>query len=117
MQWIQELIQNNPEIVKYISIPITCAFVGWITNYIAVKMIFHPAEFWGIGKLGWKGIIPNHAVKMSSLIAKILTERLVKPHELFQRVNPNEINHQIQDLIDIKAKEIINLSKITNSST
>lgn len=107
MQWLQELIQNHPDLVKYISIPITCAFVGWVTNYIAVKMIFHPAEFFGIGKLGWKGIIPNHAVKMSSLIAKILTARLVKPHELFQRVNPNEINHQIQDLIDIKAKEII----------
>jgi uncharacterized membrane protein YheB (UPF0754 family) len=107
MQWIQELIQNHPDLVKFISIPVTCAFVGWITNYIAVKMIFHPAEFWGIGKLGWKGIIPNHAVKMSSLIAKILTERLVKPHELFQRVDPNEISHQIQDLIDLKAKEII----------
>lgn len=107
MQWLQELIQNHPDLVKYISIPITCAFVGWVTNYIAVKMIFHPAEFFGIGKLGWKGIIPNHAVKMSSLIAKILTARLVKPHELFQRVNPNEINHQIQDLIDLKAKEII----------
>lgn len=61
----------------------------------------------GIGKLGWKGIIPNHAVKMSTLIGKILTERLIKPHELFLRVDPNEISHQIQDLIDIKAKEII----------
>lgn len=44
---------------------------------------------------------------MSTLIGKILTERLIKPHELFLRVDPNEISHQIQDLIDIKAKEII----------
>ncbi len=107
MQFIQDLITKYPELVKYISIPVTCAFVGWITNYIAVKMIFHPAEFWGIGKLGWKGIIPNHAVKMSGLIAKILTERLVKPHELYSRVDPNEINAQIADLINLKAKEII----------
>jgi len=107
MQWLNELVQTHPDLIKFISIPITCAFVGWITNYVAVKMIFHPAEFWGIGKLGWKGIIPNHAIKMSGLIAKILTERLVKPHELFLRVNPDEINHEIQDLIDLKAKEII----------
>ncbi|HMV45762.1 MAG TPA: DUF445 family protein [Leptospiraceae bacterium] len=107
MQWLNELVQTHPDLIKFISIPITCAFVGWITNYVAVKMIFHPAEFWGIGKLGLKGIIPNHAIKMSGLIAKILTERLVKPHELFLRVNPDEINHEIQDLIDLKAKEII----------
>jgi uncharacterized membrane protein YheB (UPF0754 family) len=107
MEFIQNIIKEYPELVKYVSIPITCAFVGWITNYIAVKMIFHPAEFWGIGKLGWKGIIPNHAVKMSGLIAKILTEKLVKPHELFLRVDPNEINAQIEDLINLKAKEII----------
>ncbi len=107
MEFIQNIIKEYPELVKYISIPVTCAFVGWITNYIAVKMIFHPAEFWGIGKLGWKGIIPNHAVKMSGLIAKILTEKLVKPHELFLRVDPNEINAQIADLINLKAKEII----------
>ena len=92
MQWLNDLIQNHPDLVKFISIPVTCAFVGWITNYIAVKMIFHPAEFWGISKLGWKGIIPNHAVKMSTLIGKILTERLIKPHELFLRVDPNEIS-------------------------
>jgi uncharacterized membrane protein YheB (UPF0754 family) len=107
MEFIHTVLKTYPELVKYISIPVTCAFVGWITNYIAVKMIFHPAEFWGIGKFGWKGIIPNHAVKMSGLIAKILTEKLVKPHELYQRVDPNEINSQISDLISLKSREIV----------
>jgi uncharacterized membrane protein YheB (UPF0754 family) len=93
--------------MKYISIPITCAFVGWLTNYIAVKMIFHPAEFIGVGKLGWKGIIPNHAIKMSGLIARILTERLVKPHELYSRIKPEDINLLIEDIIAKKSEEIV----------
>lgn len=98
---------SDPQNLKYISIPLTCAFVGWLTNYIAVKMIFHPANFWGWKKIGWKGIIPNHAVKMSGKIANTLTERLVKPHELYQKVNPNELIVLIDDLIKHKAEQIV----------
>ena len=98
---------QDPKLIQILSIPITCAFVGWITNWVAVKMIFHPMEFWGIGKLGWKGIIPNHAVKMSKLISKVLTEKLIRPHELYERVNPDEIVALIQDLVVAKADEIV----------
>ncbi|WP_245667177.1 hypothetical protein [Leptospira tipperaryensis] len=72
MEWFRE----HPQLVEIISILLTCSFVGWITNYIAVQMIFYPNRFIGIGKLGWKGIIPNHSVKMSTLIAKVLTSRV-----------------------------------------
>ncbi len=74
---------------------------------MAVKMIFHPMEFWGIGKFGWKGIIPNHAVKMSGLITKVLKEKLVKPRELYNRINPDDLLILIRDLIDRKAEEIV----------
>lgn len=102
MEWL-----DNPKIIQILSIPITCSFVGWITNYVAVKMIFHPMEFWGIGKIGWKGIIPNHAVKMSGLITKVLKERLVRPQELYERINPDDLVELVSDLIDRKAEEIV----------
>ena len=59
MQWIQELIQNHPDLVKFISIPVTCAFVGWITNYIAVKMIFHLKNFGELESLDGKVLSPT----------------------------------------------------------
>jgi uncharacterized membrane protein YheB (UPF0754 family) len=102
MEWF-----SDPKVIQILSIPITCSFVGWVTNYMAVKMIFHPMEFWGIGKLGWKGIIPNHAIKMSGLITKVLTEKLVRPQELYARINPDDLLLLIRDLIDRKAEEIV----------
>jgi hypothetical protein len=27
-------------------IPVVAAFVGWLTNWLAVKMIFYPIVFW-----------------------------------------------------------------------
>lgn len=102
MEWL-----TSPQAIQIISIPLTCAFVGWVTNYMAVKMIFHPMDFWGIGKIGWKGIIPNHAIKMSGLITRVLTERLVKPQELYKRINPDDLLLLVKDLIDQKAEEIV----------
>lgn len=90
-----------------VSIPLTCGLVGWFTNWLAVKMIFHPRDYIGIGKLGWQGIIPHHAVKMSGLITRILTERLVTPREIYERIDPKMINHLISDRISEKAEEIV----------
>jgi uncharacterized membrane protein YheB (UPF0754 family) len=102
MEWL-----TSPKAIQILSIPFTCAFVGWVTNYMAVKMIFHPMNFWGIGKFGWKGIIPNHAIKMSGLITKVLTEKLVKPKELYNKINPDDLLLLVTDLIDRKAEEIV----------
>jgi uncharacterized membrane protein YheB (UPF0754 family) len=82
LDYILELFRNDPKLIEKISIPITCAFVGWSTNWVAVEMIFKPRNFWGIWKLGWQGIIPHHAVKMTGLITEILTQKLMTPQEL-----------------------------------
>ncbi len=103
MEWFQE----HPQFVEIFSILFTSSFVGWITNYIAVQMIFYPNEFIGIGSFGWKGIIPNHAVKMSNLIAKVLISKVVRPHELYERVDPKQINEAIRDIIKEKSREIV----------
>jgi uncharacterized membrane protein YheB (UPF0754 family) len=107
MEFFLNLFQNDPKLLEKISIPITCAFVGWSTNWVAVEMIFKPLNFIGFWKLGWKGIIPNHAIKMSGMITEILTKKLMTPRELYNRVDPKVINEEIRDLIQIKSSEIV----------
>jgi len=49
----------NPELWKYLSIPVIAALIGWITNWMAIKLTFYPLDFVGIRPfLGWQGIIP-----------------------------------------------------------
>tara|TARA_B100001939_G_scaffold322226_1_gene312552 strand:+ start:106151 stop:107371 length:1221 start_codon:yes stop_codon:yes gene_type:complete len=95
------------DLIVYISIPITTGIIGWFTNWLAVQMIFAPREFKGIWKLGWQGIIPHHSVKMSGLITRILTERLIEPEELYKRIDPEKITELISGLVDFKARELV----------
>ncbi|HMY10938.1 MAG TPA: DUF445 domain-containing protein, partial [Turneriella sp.] len=70
---MSEWIHAHKELLVYLSMPITSAFVGWLTNWIAIKMTFYPLNFWGIPPyIGWQGIIPRKAHKMASKSVELM---------------------------------------------
>jgi len=91
-------------------IPVVAAFVGWFTNWLAVKMIFYPINFWGLpfmqyvegslygfdilqplGLIGWQGIVPAKAAQMSYTMVSMVTEKLVDVEQVFKLLVPTEI--------------------------
>ena len=92
-------------------IPIVAAFVGWFTNWLAVKMIFYPIKFFGIpfmqyvegsaygfdvlqplGLFGWQGIVPAKAAQMSESIVTMVTTKLVNVQDVFMLLSPTEVS-------------------------
>ena len=74
----------------YLSMPLVAAFVGWSTKIVALEMIYRPLEFKGIGPVGWQGIVPRRAGKVGSKTIELLTENLLKPEELVERIDAAE---------------------------
>ena len=96
------------ELFLYLSIPITSAFVGWGTNVLAIKMTFYPLEFKGIPPfLGWQGIVPSKAVKMSTTSVDLWTSKLVSVKELFEQIDPKAVAKEMRPEFDRIAKEIM----------
>ncbi|MBV9362652.1 MAG: hypothetical protein JOY89_00300 [Solirubrobacterales bacterium] len=92
----------------YISIPVAAALVGWFTKIVAVKMIFYPIEFKGIPPyLGWQGQIPSHAAKMASIAMDSITTTVLKPDELFARIDPDELTRELEGPLHEAAEEIV----------
>lgn len=90
-----DAFQANPW--AYIAIPFISAIVGWVTNVIALKMMFIPIEFIGIKPfLGWQGIVPSKAHKMASIACDLMLERLINVREVFQRLDPNRIASDLE---------------------
>ncbi|TDH86615.1 hypothetical protein DWA15_20390, partial [Acinetobacter baumannii] len=54
------------------SIISVTAFVTWAHVWMALKMVFYPFKFWGfhLGPLpvGWQGIVPSKAGRISGII-------------------------------------------------
>ena len=59
----------NDTLVLFLTVPLITAFIGYITNWAAVKMVFHPRQPWGVGPLKWQGIVYRLAPKFAAEIA------------------------------------------------
>lgn len=78
--------------------PVISAFVGYVTNVIAIRMMFHPIEFVGWFKpyLGWQGIVPRKASKMTGIAVDTITETLITEDEIFGRLQPERVAAELE---------------------
>jgi uncharacterized membrane protein YheB (UPF0754 family) len=88
----------------YISSPIVAALVGWVTNYVGVKMLFYPIEWRGVwplmrwegqplGFFGWQGIVPAKRFAMAGRMVDVTISRLLSVAEVFGRLEPKNLAH------------------------
>ncbi|MCL6583108.1 MAG: DUF445 family protein [bacterium] len=57
-------------VLKIVSIPFISALIGWFTNYLAVRMIFHPYQPLGLGPLKIQGLVPKRREELAISIGK-----------------------------------------------
>jgi len=85
----------------YSLIPLVAGFVGWFTNYLAVKMIFQPIRWTGLpiwrkedeplGLIGWQGIVPAKTMKMSEAMVNATITQLLSMEEMIARIDPSKV--------------------------
>jgi len=96
-----ESILGEPRFWQLLSIPLTAAVVGWFTNWVAIKMTFHPLRFFGLPPwLGWQGIIPRKAEKMARIFVDTSMKRLGTVPELFANMEPDVIARHVERVLE-----------------
>jgi len=88
-------------------IPLLTAFVGWITNWCAVRMIFWPERFVGIGRVGWQGIVYRHNRKFAVATADLAAGSLLTPRDITDRLDPDELAERFEGAFDAEARTIL----------
>ena len=71
--------------LHYLAGPLVGAFIGYCTNYIAVKMLFHPYK--PVKLLGWTlpftpGVIPKNKPRLAKAIARAVSDVLLTKQDL-----------------------------------
>lgn len=84
--------------LKYATIPVIAGVIGYGTNWVAVRMTFHPLEFRGIPPyLGWQGIIPSRSKKMAAIAVDSTLSKLGTLTEILEEMDPEQIaDHLIE---------------------
>jgi uncharacterized membrane protein YheB (UPF0754 family) len=87
-------------VLLFLTVPTITAFIGWVTNWAAVKMIFWPRAFVGVGSAGWQGIIYKQGSKFAVGVADMVTQNLITTRELVGRLDPDDIGRLLAADLD-----------------
>ncbi|GIU84916.1 MAG: hypothetical protein KatS3mg008_1691 [Acidimicrobiales bacterium] len=91
----------------FVVVPVITAFIGWFTNWAALRMIFHPKNFVGVWKLGWQGVLPRRADKFASDVADTVTSEIISARDLASRFDAREMAEVFEQILDDYAEDLV----------
>ena len=78
-----------------ILIPLISAFIGWFTNWIAIKMLFHPREPKKILGLTFHGIFPKRQRQFAEKLGKLVSEELLSFGDIEEKITHRGISKRL----------------------
>ena len=76
------------------------ATIGWITNWVAIKMLFRPHKEINFGLFKIQGLIPKRKAEIGSGIANIIQNELISVKDVISNIDREEFSKRLNSLID-----------------
>ena len=93
-------------------IPVISAFIGWITNLLAIKMLFHPRQPKKILGLTFHGIFPKRQKVFAEKLGKLVSAELLSYDDIQEKIaNPKNL----EKLMPMIEKHIENFLRVKMS--
>ena len=95
---------NNVKWVKVmkelILIVLISAIIGWITNYLAIKMLFRPYKEINLGLFKIQGLIPRRRAEIGQGIANVIEKELISVKDVIENIDRDKFSLKLEELID-----------------
>jgi uncharacterized membrane protein YheB (UPF0754 family) len=75
-------------------------FIGWITNLLAVKALFHPHKNYRILGFDYQGLLPKRRGELANNLGNMVEGELINIPELIKKVKPEDVNPFIDKMVD-----------------
>lgn len=97
----------DPRFLTYGIMPLVAAAIGWLTNYLAVKMLFRPYR--PVRVLGWTfiGVIPRRQQELADRIGQTVEEELVSHEDVQQVITSPEVTEEILAMIEEHVEDFL----------
>ena len=74
--------------------------IGWITNWVAIKMLFRPHKEINFGLFKIQGLIPKRKAEIGTGIASIIQNELISVKDVISNIDREEFSKRLNKLID-----------------
>ena len=76
------------------------AMIGWITNYVAIKMLFRPYKEINFGLFKIQGLIPKRKHEIAISIADTVQKELISLKDVTSTLDGEELEARMGNMID-----------------
>ncbi len=90
-----------------ILIPFISAFIGWFTNWIAIKMLFHPKEPKKILGITFHGIFPKRQVQFAEKLGIMVSKELISFAEIEEKITDPKNIEKMMPVVEAKIDEFL----------
>ncbi len=91
----------------WMSLPIGGLIIGYLTNFIALKMIFEPEKPIKFGPIIFQGLLMKRQKEVSREFGKVLSNRLFTMRNIFDNIIYGKATDQIVDLVESHVNNVI----------
>lgn len=92
---------NYSLLLKFILIPLISAFIGWFTNWIAIKMLFHPKEPKRILGITFHGIFPKRQRSFAEKLGKMISAEFLSYEDIEEKIAHPKNLEKLMPLIEV----------------
>ncbi len=90
----------DPENIKYLASPLICAFIGWMTNYLAIRMLFHPRQPLNILGWTWQGLFPKRQSELAARLGQLVESELLSHQDIRRVIDDPDFQVRLRTLVE-----------------
>lgn len=84
------------------ALPFIAALTGWVTNFLAIKMLFHPRKPVNLGLFKIQGIFPKRHTQLAEKIGALVGDELVSLDDLKGQLTNSSHQEEVFEMVDGK---------------
>jgi uncharacterized membrane protein YheB (UPF0754 family) len=89
------------------TLPFIAALTGWVTNFLAIKMLFHPKKKVNLYLFSVQGIFPKRQSVLAERLGKIVSSELFSFKDIKDRFTSTSTAMEINNVLDEKLEDFM----------
>ncbi|MGE4551398.1 MAG: DUF445 family protein [Opitutales bacterium] len=89
------------------AMPVIGALIGWLTNWVAVKMLFHPKKPLRLGIVTVQGDFPKRQQAFAEKLGSVVSNELFSVDEVTSKIRAQATNKELMSLILERVREVL----------
>lgn len=90
--------------IRLLAVPLISAFIGYLTNIVAIKMLFHPREPVRILGVEFQGLLPRRQEEIAAKIGEVVERELLSVDDLVDHFSGPEMQDKMVKIVAEKVR-------------